>query len=109
MDQVTAGDTELIKFMQKSFGYSLTADTKYECFFILYGPTSRNGKGTTMETINTLLGDYGKTAMPETLAKKSSPNGSGPSEDIARLACKFFRAFRDNGVISLISENAYGQ
>lgn len=86
MDQVTAGDTELIKFMQKSFGYSLTADTKYECFFILYGPTSRNGKGTTMETINTLLGDYGKTAMPETLAKKSSPNGSGPSEDIARLA-----------------------
>lgn len=38
MDQVTVGDTELIKFMQKSFGYSLTADTKYECFFILYGP-----------------------------------------------------------------------
>jgi len=86
MDQVTAGDTELTKFMQKSFGYSLTADTKYECFFILYGPTSRNGKGTTMETINTLLGDYGKTAMPETLSKKAAPNGSGPSEDIARLA-----------------------
>lgn len=86
MDQVTAGDTELIKFMQKSFGYSLTADTKYECFFILYGPTSRNGKGTTMETINTLLGNYGKTSMPETLARKSSPNGSGPSEDVARLA-----------------------
>lgn len=86
MDQVTGGDTELKKYMQKSFGYSLTADTKYECFFILYGPTSRNGKGTTMETINTLLGNYGKTSMPETLAKKSSPNGSGPSEDVARLA-----------------------
>lgn len=86
MEQVTAGDTELIKFMQKAFGYGLTADTKYECFFVLYGPTSRNGKGTTMETIIELMGNYGKTSMPETLAKKSSPNGSGPSEDVARLA-----------------------
>ncbi len=86
MDEVTEGDTELKKYMQKAFGYGLTGDTRYECFFILFGPKSRNGKGTTMETMMQFLGDYGRSAMPDTLAQKLTPNGSGPSEDIARLA-----------------------
>jgi putative DNA primase/helicase len=72
-------------FLQKALGYTLTGDTRHECFFILYGPTSRNGKGTTMETFMRMMGDYGKTAKPDTIAQKQTVNGSGPSEDIARL------------------------
>jgi len=53
---------------------------------MLYGPTSRNGKGTTMETFMRLMGDYGKIARPDTIAQKNAANGSGPSEDMARLA-----------------------
>lgn len=86
MSEVMDGDMEKVAYMQKIMGYGLTGDTKYECFFILYGPTSRNGKGTTMEAYIELLGDYGRTSKPETLAQKPNPNGSGPSEDIARLA-----------------------
>lgn len=86
MDAVTGGDAELKKYIQKCFGYGLTGSTMYECLFILYGATSRNGKGTTMETYTGMLGDYAKAANPDTLAQKLTPNGSGPNEDLARLA-----------------------
>ena len=36
--------------MQKSLGYGLTGDTRYECMFFYYGATTRNGKGTLMES-----------------------------------------------------------
>ena len=73
-------------FLQKSMGYGLTGDTSEECFFMFYGATTRNGKGTLMETYMRLQGDYGRSARPETIAQKPTVNSSGPSEDIARLA-----------------------
>ena len=76
------GDRDKAAFLQKSLGYALTGDTRHECFFVLYGPTSRNGKGTTLETFMRMVGDYGKTVKPDTIAQKQAPNGSGPSEDI---------------------------
>lgn len=85
IDEVMQGDEEKAAFLQKALGYALTGDTRHECFFILYGPTSRNGKGTTMETYLRLLGDYGATAVPDTIAQQYKPNGGGPSEDVARL------------------------
>lgn len=86
IQEVTGGDKELAQYLQKALGYSLIGSTKYECFFILYGATSRNGKGTLCESFMRLMGDYGRTGRPDTIAKKKISNGSGPSEDIARLA-----------------------
>ena len=55
--------------------------------FILYGATSRNGKGTTMESVLRILGEYGKNADPSLLSTKFGVQSSGgPSEEIARLA-----------------------
>ena len=79
-------DAEKIAYLQKALGYGLTGDTSEECFFMLYGPTTRNGKGTIMETYMTLQGGYGKAARPETIAQKDKANSSAPTEDIARLA-----------------------
>lgn len=84
--EVMEGSEGKALFLQKALGYGLTGDTRHECFFILYGPTSRNGKGVTMETYMNLMGDYGRTARPDSIAQKQTANGSGPSEDIARLA-----------------------
>jgi P4 family phage/plasmid primase-like protien len=83
--EIMEWDAEKAGFLQKALGYALTGDTKEECFFILYGNTTRNGKGTTMETALNLMGDYGRTAQPETVAQKQITHGGGPSEDIARL------------------------
>ncbi len=73
------------EYLQKALGYALTGDTRHECLFILYGATTRNGKGTAMETFLRLMGDYGRTARPETIGARFLPNASGPSEDLARL------------------------
>ena len=85
MDEVFEGDRDRIRYLQKAFGYAMSGDTRLECMFILYGPTSRNGKGTTMETVLRILGEYGRTAKPEMLSKKGFADSSGPSEDVARL------------------------
>src|SRR5206468_4129463 len=37
LDKVLKGDQELIHYVQKVVGYSLTGDTREQCFFILYG------------------------------------------------------------------------
>ena len=83
--EVMGGDQDLARYLQKALGYGLTGDTSEECFFLLYGPTTRNGKGTVMETYMKLLGDYGKAARPETIALRQSYNPSGPTEDLAKL------------------------
>ena len=85
MDEVFEGDKKRIRYLQKAIGYAMSGDTRLECMFILYGPTSRNGKGTTMETVLRILGEYGRTAKPEMLSKKGFADSSGPSEDVARL------------------------
>ena len=87
ISEVMVNDADLAVYLQKALGYALTGDTRLECLFILYGATSRNGKGTTMETFLKIMGDYGKTSNPEMLSTKfGNTNASGPSEEIARLA-----------------------
>ncbi len=86
VDEIMSSDKDKAAFLQKSLGYSISGDTKYECMFILFGATTRNGKGTMMESMLSVMGDYGKAVKPETIAVKNSHNSSAPSEDIARLA-----------------------
>ncbi len=85
MEEVFEGDADRIRYLQKCIGYAMSGDTRLECMFILYGPTSRNGKGTTMETVLRILGEYGRTAKPDMLSKKNFADSSGPSEEVARL------------------------
>jgi putative DNA primase/helicase len=85
IDEIMSSDKEKAKFLQKSLGYAVTGDTRYECLFFLYGESSRNGKGTLMESVLNVLGDYGKAVRPETIAQKRFTNSQAPSEDIARL------------------------
>lgn len=90
MNKIMQGKTDKIKYLQKALGYSLTTDTSQETCFILYGATTRNGKGTLTDTISYMLGDYATTAMPETLSLKKFKDSTRASGDIARLnGCRF--------------------
>lgn len=89
LDRETIRQSDKALYLQMALGYTLTGLTREECFFILYGASTRNGKGTAMETLLTLMGDYGKSARPETIGAKflgGSNAAACPSEDIARLA-----------------------
>ncbi|MDL2219865.1 phage/plasmid primase, P4 family [Ruminococcaceae bacterium OttesenSCG-928-O06] len=84
--EVMQGDQELVDYFQKALGYALTGDTRHECFFMLFGPTSRNGKGTAMETYAKMMGEYASAARPESISQKNKTSSGAANEDIARLA-----------------------
>ena len=86
VNEICESDKDKAKFLQIALGYSLSGDTKHECMFILYGATTRNGKGTLCESVLKVLGDYGITSRPETISIKLNQSSNSPSEDIARLS-----------------------
>ncbi|MEN6637476.1 MAG: phage/plasmid primase, P4 family, partial [Clostridiaceae bacterium] len=86
VDQIMSADRQRADFLQRSLGYALSGDTRFECLFILFGATTRNGKGPRMESVLNVMGDYGSTVRPETISMKQSANSQNPTEDIARLA-----------------------
>ena len=86
VDEIMSGDQDRARFLQRSLGYALSGDTRFECLFILYGATTRNGKGTLMESVLKVMGEYGSTVRPETISMKQNASSQNPTEDIARLA-----------------------
>ena len=92
MDEIFEEDRGRICYLQQLLGYSLVGEAdREECYF-LYGPSTRNGKGTLLETICSLMGDYADHIQPETLADRDRRGGS-PSPDLAKLqGVRFLRA-----------------
>lgn len=87
LKEIFEDNTDKINYLQRVLGYSLTASTKEDTMFILYGESTRNGKTTLIETLLKMLGDYGKQATPETFAVKKFVDSRAASGDLARLRC----------------------
>jgi len=68
--RVLDGNADLIDFMQKAIGYSLTGAVNEKALFFLHG-TGDNGKTTLLEAIRPILGDYAGTVDIEALMKKA--------------------------------------
>lgn len=79
-------------YMQKALGYSLYGLAREQCFFLLYGPTGRNGKGVLTHTVENLLGSYAASMDFNTIAKAGAVDGSRATPDLARLRGKRFVA-----------------
>jgi putative DNA primase/helicase len=79
----TQDNADLIAFLQRCVGYSLTGSTREEVLFFLLGPEA-SGKSTFAEAIKATLGDYQRTADFETFLQKRGDRGI--SNDIAALA-----------------------
>ena len=83
LDDIFAGDRDLIRYIQKALGYSLTGSTAEQCAFFLYG-TGKNGKSTFLDVVRGVFGDYAANIQPETIMVKSNA-ASAINSDIARL------------------------
>ncbi len=81
LKEIFARNTELINFVQRVLGWTLTGDTSSQAMFILYG-NGANGKSTFINTIMKLMGDYATSTPTETFMQKK---GDQASNDIARL------------------------
>jgi putative DNA primase/helicase len=81
LEQIFQGDKELIEYMQRLVGYSLTGEITEQIMVFLIGGGS-NGKSTFINMIKDLMGEYGKQAKSDTFIKKKE---TGANNDIARL------------------------
>lgn len=80
---------EVQRYIQKFIGYSLTGLTREEKFLFLYGEGG-GGKGTFIETIGKILGDYADTIPIDILltARNDAGTGNEPAPQIAKMAGK---------------------
>ena len=83
--EVFAPHPDVIPFIQRAAGYSLSGDTREECLILLYG-TGRNGKGTLLKTLASLLGDYAGTADFSTFVLRR--DDAAPRDDVANMRGK---------------------
>jgi putative DNA primase/helicase len=82
LNEIFNNDAEMIKFIQKSVGYTLTGSTKEQCMFICYGDGA-NGKSVFLDVVASMLGDYAVNAQVETVM--SHKGAQAASSDLARL------------------------
>ena len=68
LNRIFDGNTELIRFIQRAVGYSLTGSIKEQCIFILHG-VGKNGKSTFLNTIRTMMGSYTRNANAQVFMK----------------------------------------
>ena len=81
LNRILDGNQELVGFMQRAIGYSLTGRTDEQCLLILYG-SGANGKTTFLQAISEVLSEYAMQTPTETLLVKGK--GAIPN-DVARL------------------------
>ena len=82
LEEVFDGDPEVVTFLQRFVGYSLTGETQEHVLAVLHGGGC-NGKTTLVETIRKLVGGFASTASFETFVKTRGDRG--PRNDLARL------------------------
>lgn len=87
LSEVFAGDLEMVAFIQRGVGWSLTGVVKERALFFLHGNAGKNGKTTLVEAIMKLAGTcgessygYGRKVGAETFMKSRN------SEDNQRKA-----------------------
>ncbi len=103
--EVFDGNRELVSFIQRAAGYTLTGDTSERCLFFAWGK-GKNGKTTLVSALQKLLGDYGVTVTMDLLTvdmKKGIPAEvvdlfgarmavANETEDANRLAESFLKS-----------------
>lgn len=82
LKDITNNNQELIDYLQKCIGYSLSGSIREQCAFFIYG-MGNNGKSTFLDIVSDLMGTYSSNVQPETIMLRR--NDGGANSDIARL------------------------
>ena len=91
---------EIIGYLQKALGYSLTGEISQQAIFLLYG-SGANGKSTLIETQRLVVGDYGTTIDSSSLITKKNDS---VRNDIARLPNVRFVSASENSKGTVLDE-----
>jgi putative DNA primase/helicase len=83
LGEIFPGDKDVIQFVQRVVGYSLSGSTEAQAMFFFVGKGA-NGKSTLLEVLGGLFGDYGGVTPIQTLM--TSKYGNERNDDLANLA-----------------------
>ncbi len=81
LDKIMGGKSDMVAFLQRAVGYSLTGSIREQCLFLLHG-TGSNGKSTYLEVLRELLADYCEQTDFATFLEKKNDQ---IRNDVARL------------------------
>lgn len=76
-------DQELINYIQRAVGYSMSGSTEEQVMFVLHG-NGRNGKSVFLDIITDIMGSYATNIQPQAIMVKQTSSNANP--DIAKLA-----------------------
>lgn len=99
IDEVFNHDEELIAYVQRAIGYSLTGDTREHALFLCYGG-GKNGKSVFLSTLSKLYGDFGATTSFATF----EAGNRDQTNDLARLKGIRFVAISEANEDRMINE-----
>lgn len=81
LERIFGGDQDVIAYVWRLIGYSLTGDTREQCIVVCWG-TGANGKSTLLGTLHDVLADYAAEADADSFMERKH---EGIREDIAAL------------------------
>lgn len=84
LDEIFGGDDEIIEFVQRAVGYSLTGNTREQVIFLCWGDGA-NGKSTFLYVLEQALQDYAANTPFDTFDSSSK---SATGNELARLKGK---------------------
>ena len=82
LKRIFDNDDELIDYVQRAFGYSLTGNNKKNCFFICHGDGA-NGKSTLFNVVAHVVKDYCEY-IPMDILMEAKKKGGSASPELAR-------------------------
>lgn len=94
LSEMFEGKEDLINYVHKALGYSMTNSAREQCMFILHSD-GNSGKSLLLDIIKSALGSYGVSSKPQLLTEQRF--GTQNSEEIARLKGKRFIAVEEIG------------
>lgn len=84
--QIYDDDKDLVSYIQRLYGYTMTGLVSEKVFPVMYGKTGWNGRSLIIETISHIMGSFaGPIPSEMLLSSKLTKNSSGPSPDIMGL------------------------
>lgn len=93
--EIFNGSQDLVDYIQCAIGYTLTGDTKEQCFFQCYGDGA-NGKSVFLDILYEMLGDYSLNSQVDSILARSN-NSGGANSEIARMnGARFVRTNEPN-------------
>lgn len=81
-EDIFQGNQEIMHYVHKALGYSLTGDCREQCMFMLVGD-GNDGKSLLLQIIQEVIGDYSITSNPDLLLDKKAQSAN--LSEVARL------------------------